>query len=484
MTGISPGFVNAYKDVISQAQGNKDNITQPQIDKLINLVKSGSNDSNAIAELKKLISTDKSLSGVEDKILKAIGTVLDKKDLESLIKDASSISSTTKGGVSTHDSSPVTVAFIDSLKRGNEQSSTAGERYKEDHSIKSKLRDMSDGINTSLKAGIATAKAINPMAKLVAWAIPVETKKAIMEQLKVETNETAGKTVLKEDIVAGKEYMNESMGKDDCVEETVRYMAKKAGVPIDPKKFGAVDINEKFLSSLNKNLKWDGINVAQQNKNGKLDQLLAGQERKAFVVVGDHTYVFDKIEGNKLKVVDPANNNRVVHINKDNLGAAVFVMGKGDGNETTGDINKKEAVAKFSFDKNPNESDKIGDSANVRKFMANLTNKDVLDGVEKFAKNPTEGALNEFQAVLKAKGINIDSDELRALSTKIAKPSNGTSVLNELKKLANSPDSNAKTNFDFGIRYSDIPLNSYFVKTDPSQMIKAIQEMKEGRDGC
>ena len=39
-----------------------------------------------------------------------------------------------------------------------------------------------------------------------------------MEQLKVETNETAGKTVLKEDIVAGKEYMNESMGKNDCVE--------------------------------------------------------------------------------------------------------------------------------------------------------------------------------------------------------------------------------------------------------------------------
>ncbi|MFN8673447.1 MAG: hypothetical protein U0457_15355 [Candidatus Sericytochromatia bacterium] len=484
MVGINPQFVNEYKNLFSSTQNGKNVPTEEQIKKLVDSIKSGNNDPKAIGEFRDLIAKDKNISNLEKKVLNLIGATLDQKSLNTIIKDLESVSQKVKG-ILYHDSNPINDSIKDLMERGRSQANNAGERYKEDHNIKSKIREKASEINTGIKESIHLLKNSNIFANLVAKAIPTETKKAIMEQIRVVSNDEAGENELKTQLLSDKaEYAKESMEKDDCVGEVVRYMSKKGGLAINPKDFNSAEVTEAYLNSLNKNIKWDGINIAQQNKNGKLDQLLAGQERKALVVVGNHTFVLDGVEKDRLRVVDPANNNRTVFINKNNPGAAVFVIGQGDGNQTTGKIDKEKAIKEFSYDKDPNYSDTKGDSKEIRQFMDNLANPAFLNLVDKyateFARNPNDTSINKLQAELKKFGIELNADELKAMAFKLTAKVGNTTPLNELKNLSKQDT----TNFKFGIEYSDIPLSGYFIKTSPEAIIAGIKDLKAGRDGC
>jgi len=239
---------------------------------------------------------------------------------------------------------------------------------------------------------------------------------------------------------------------------------------------------------------WDTVIPAKYGSDSVgLANTLKGQENKAIVVLGTHSFVFNGIDktGNmRLLDTSEGSKGREISVSPKTPQMSIFVQGAGDGAKTEGNrsdsLQGEFSVKNFSdFAKAPptylNDSVEGG---NIRKLFVLLGDKDVgkLDNIYGAIKNKN---LTALKSLLSEKGINIGEQELKAMCDKLnTKLNDGGTLINKLENLSKKDFSGDKVYYHVGIQQSPIDLTDYFTKTNPNDMNKVFNDMLQGKVGC
>lgn len=476
MCGISNRFVSDYRNL----RNNDGKLDAKELRQLSNLIVNAGSNPQAVQALKNEIMQDGRLDDEEKKLLLTIGFSSDESTLNE---------------IKSHLSPASDDSISSLLEKGFKERGQAVNKYRAENPNISTVRD---------NASSATNSVIGFLKEYTPDVVRQGVNKVIgrdntRDSLRV--NNTTEAAIYKDDKTMSRFFNEDNMRilssaeKRDCVNSALK------AVGIVAKNSGSIEINEGNLKKIT-GKPWDAINVAHYKDNpAKMADLLKGQEGKAIVVVGNHTFVYQgrDPQGN-IKVTDPSEHNVKRLINKDNPSATVYVqkdVGKGgDGADSNKASNQSAAVGfnafKASNDKaqvnSADRADKSGESYNIRKLMVLLGDKSQSPTNQKIFAAIENGNLGELQRLLRNQGINIQDQEMKAFMNVMNAPvkePNGktTTILNDLKSLSSkSPAERAQ--YLNGVEFSDINLKDYFTKTNPQTIHSTLHDILCGRDGC
>lgn len=493
MSGIDNNFVNKYiefKTNDNKGLGADNTLSEAELNTLKRMAKGGNIDPKAAERLRNFIinnTSDSTISEDDRKLLLTLGAAIDNasqlKDLKlALGKDKVSTNAPKSANID-----PSSSTISDLLDRGFSEKLGSESKYRSEHEIKSALRDK-----------------LSNAANMVMDALFMSHGMSKPEALRVESTVEASRSLLQEGISMLDDFLLSSGEKVSCISSALNDISEKAG-------FNVKDIPERKLSqnflkqATGKD--WDGINIAQQNKNGKLEELLNPNKDKALVVVGTHTFVFKGFKDGKLEVTDPSDANKTRYINKDNPAAVVYVLGKGDGADgkpggTNAVLDKSKVIKPYNqIDgiknlSSADRADNTGESWNIRKVLSGLGDIKFLNKVQSFAEQYNKSSPQGKEAIIKKlqeflskeMGVSLDTQELRAMIQRLTVPvtvdGKTTTVLEQIKSTVLNGSSEQKNNYTFGIQYSDINLKDYFTNTSPEDMLRVLKCMIEGKEGC
>lgn len=460
MGGIDSGFTNKYLQLKNNGLSNED-LHQLKKDIVYN---DKGNSLKEVNKLKNEILKDGKIDDDEAKLLVTVGFSLDES---------------TANEVKQHLSSPTNKYITELFDMGKKAGKEAVETYSTNHNIKAGIRDNVDSIAKGIDSFLGTS--VSSVVDNAEEAVKVNNQ-GVVKKL----DDTLKK-------------LQDSAQKNDCVKDSLSEVGFK-NVNVKSER-----VTEKFLKeATGKN--WDAIELRNYNTDASKN-LLKGEEGKALVVVGAHTYVFKGFDdkGN-LRVTDPSSKNqdgksKSLVIAKDNPGMTVFVQGKGDG-KTTGDVRFMDKTAKtydnfvkfYTNDKNTtinysDKTDKTGESFEVRKLLLLIGDPSNKATANKIFDAIGKNDLNGLKLALSSKKIKIDDQELKAFMTVMNTPmktEHGKSMLDEMKWLNDNAGqwTTSKTRYNVGIAYSDVNLADYFTKTKPEDVYKNFQDILEGKQGC
>lgn len=495
MTGIDKNFVDKYiqfKTNKGKTLSDDNALSEKELNILKEMAKSGNIDPESAQKLKELIINNKNdftINEDDRKLLLTLGASVDNRGK---LNNFISALGTDKTKTSSHKSSeqdPTNSTISDLLEKGFTEKLGSENRYREENSILSALRDV-------------YAEPINFISDVLFMTQGIKKP----DVLDVNTTEQASESYLQKGISMLQDYLLGSAEKNGCIKTALEGISTKAGFSV--KDMPERKLSQKFLKEAT-GKEWDGINIAEQNKKGNLENLLNPHKDKALVVVGTHTFVFKGFKDGKLEVTDPSDDNKIRFINKDNPAAVVYVLGKGDGTindkDGTNAVLDKKSIIK-PFDKmdsiktlnSADRADKTSESWNIRKVLSGMSNIKFLDKISDFAEqfnkvkentdkaNSVVNSLKRF--LMNEMKVELDSQEIKAmidrLTSKIGNDKEQTTVLDEIRKNVSSGNSEQKNNYSFGIQYSDVNLKDYFTNTSPSDMLRVLKEMIEGKEGC
>lgn len=495
MTGIDKNFVEKYIQFKTNKGNNisDDNtLSQKELNILKEMAQSGNIDTESAKKLKDLIinnRNDFTINEDDRKLLLTLGSSVDNRGKLNNFISALGSDKTKTSNHKISEQDPTNSTIADLLEKGFTEKLSSETRYREENSVLSALRD-------------AYAEPINFVADVLFMTQGVKKP----EVFDVNTTEEASESYLQKGISMLQDFLLSSAEKNSCISSALKEISSKAGFSV--KDMPERKLSQKFLKEAT-GKDWDGINIAEQNKKGNLEKLLTPNKDKALIVVGTHTFVFKGFKDGKLQVTDPSDNNKIRLINKDNPAAVVYVLGKGDGTindkDGTNAVLDKKSIIK-TFDKidsiktlnSTDRDDKTGESWNIRKVLSGMANIKFLDKISSFADefnkvkdNPDKGNIivNSLKKFLTNEmKVELDSQEIKAmierLTSKIGNDKEQTTVLDEIRKNVSSGNSEQKSNYSFGIQYSDVNLKDYFTNTSPTDMLRVLKEMIEGKEGC
>lgn len=478
MCGISNQFIRDYKSL----KGNDNKLNAQDLKQLSNLIINSAGSSASIKDLQKEIMADGRLDDEEKKLLLTIGFSVDAESLQTIKSNLMP---------------PSDEAISNLLNKGFSERSQAIKTYEKENPNITKARDsLTDAGNTVIR-GI---KFITPdwARKGANWVMGRDNSKS-----EVKFFDTAQASIYNDAKTMNRFFNEENLRvlsaseRTDCVDNALR----SVGVITNKQNLGSVEINEGSLKKMT-GKDWDAVNVAHYKNNpNQMKSLLNGQEGKAILTVGAHTFVFQGFDtqGN-LKVTDPSERNIPRLINKDNPSATVFIQkenGKGgDGAKSNKASNEAAAVGFNTFKANNNDSkinsadraDRSGESFNIRKLLVLVGDKGQASVSRKIFEAIEKNDLQTLVDTLTSNGISLQPQEAKAfinmMKTKVkSEDGKQTNMLDALKNLGNQSAS-AQAKYLNGVEYSDISLKDYFTKTNPQTIFNTFQDMIHGRDGC
>ena len=479
MCGITNRFVSDYRE-FKKSGGKIDN---NELKKLSNLMVSTGNNAESINALKNEILNDGTLDAEEKKLLLTIGFSAD----ESTLKE-----------IQTHLSPASDDTVSSLLSKGFAERGKAINAYKKENPNLAGARDKGADISNS---AIGFVKSMLPDA-VRKGANNIIGRDNTRESLKVNTTANAG---VFSDVKTTEKFFNDSNFRKLSASESTVCIDKAVGAIVGKAKgsIGSMTLNEGSLKKIT-GKDWDAMEVAHYKNNpSKMKSLLEGQEGKAIVKVGFHTFVYQGLDNKgNLKVTDPSENNVARLISKDNPSATVFVQkvnGKGGDGAESNVASTQKAAKGFNAFKAANtpeninsadRADKSGESFNVRKLLVLLGDKDQKGAANKIfdeLKKPNPN-INVLKAVLNSSGIKLENQEIQAFATMMKKPvkaesGRSTTMLEQFAKIAEKPNSE-RANYLNGVEYSDISLKDYFTRVEPQNIANTLQGMIKGCDGC
>lgn len=480
MCGISSRFVSEFK----RLRDDDGKLDAKDLKQLSTLIVNSAGSQGAIKALQNEIMADGRLDDNEKKLLLTIGFSVDAESLQQIKSNLMP---------------PSDDAISRLLNKGFAQRREAIETYqKENPNITTARDNLTDAGNAVIR-GI---KFITPdwLRRGANYVMGRDNTKAEAKFF------NTGEAAIYNDQRTMNRFFNESnlsilsaSERTDCVNNALHSI----GVVTKKQNLGSVEINEASLKRMT-GKEWDSVNVAHyKNDNAKMRDLLRGQEGKAIVVVGSHTFVFQGFDpkGN-LKVTDPSENNIPRLINKDNQSATVYIQkvdGKGGDGAVSNKASNQAAAVGFNTFKDRNSTDRINsadrsdrtdESYNIRKLLVLVGDKGQKQLTDKVFDAIQRKDVNSLKSLLDNAGVTLQPQELRAFITMMNSNVRGedgksTTMLDALKELTNKPNNNsAQAKYLNGVEYSDISLKDYFTKTNPQTIYNTFQDMIHGRDGC
>ncbi len=477
MCGISNRLVSDYREM-KRSGGKLDNNELKNLSNQI--ISAGANNSGAITALKNEIMADNTIDADEKKLLLTVGFSVDQSDLNQ---------------IKTHLSPASDETVSKLLQKGFEQRDGAISKYKSTNPNISKMRDMGSDVGNRV---LDIAKKYTPeiIKDGVKGLIGHDSSK---DNLAFDTTpEAASRTAIQDPHTQAKFFNDANFTKLGASESTAcanAAISSATGKAVS--KAGTYVINEGNLKNITgKN--WDGVNVSTYANNPtKMKQMLTGQEGKAIVTVGSHTFVFRGFDtqGN-LKVTDPSEGDKARLINKNNPSASVFIQKTDDNKGGDGALTNMangQATAKglneFRRTNTPQQinsadrADHSGESYNVRKLLV-LMGDDSQKPVKKelfteMKKSPPD--INKMKSILTKAGISLEAQEIGAFSTKMR--ASGGAMMQKFEQLDNMSKAQ-KSSYLNGVEYSDISLKDYFTRVSTTTIANTFEAMIQGKDGC